>query len=41
MAEIKAYKCESIVISSALLKYNKGELEEIQMSGPAYHGGGK
>ncbi|MEK6264744.1 MAG: NifB/NifX family molybdenum-iron cluster-binding protein [Clostridium sp.] len=40
-AEIKAYKCESIDISSALLKYNKGELEEIQMSGPAYHGGGK
>jgi len=40
-SDIKAYKCESIVISSVLEKYNKGELEEIQMSGPAYHGGGK
>jgi predicted Fe-Mo cluster-binding NifX family protein len=40
-AGIKAYKCGSIIISSVLEKYNKGELEEIQMSGPAYHGGGK
>ncbi|MGH4141046.1 NifB/NifX family molybdenum-iron cluster-binding protein [Clostridium sp.] len=40
-AGIKAYKCESISISAALEKYNKGELEEIKMSGPAYHGGGK
>ena len=38
-AEIKAYKCESIAISSVLEKYNKGELEEIKMSGPAHHGG--
>jgi len=37
-AGIKAYKCGSIAISLALEKYNKGELEEIKMSGPAYHG---
>lgn len=38
-SEIKAYKCENIAISSVLEKYNKGELEEIKMSGPAHHGG--
>jgi len=37
-AGIKAYKCANIVIGSVLEKYNKGELEEIKMSGPAYHG---
>ena len=35
---IKAYKCGNIAISLVLEKYNKGELEEIKMSGPAYHG---
>ncbi|EJO5346768.1 NifB/NifX family molybdenum-iron cluster-binding protein [Clostridium botulinum] len=37
-AGIKAYKCESVAINSAIGKYNKGELEEISMSGPAHHG---
>lgn len=37
-AGIKAYKCSGIAISSVLEKYNKGELEEIKMSGPAHHG---
>ncbi|MGH4141073.1 NifB/NifX family molybdenum-iron cluster-binding protein [Clostridium sp.] len=37
-AGIKAYKCGNIAISSVLEKYNKGELQEIKMSGPAYHG---
>ena len=36
-AEIKAYKCRSIAISLVLEKYNKGELVEIKMSGPANH----
>ena len=36
---IKAYKCEEIAVSKALEKYNNGELQEIKMSGPAYHGG--
>ena len=35
---IKAYKCGNIAISLVLEKYNKGELEEIKMSGPAHHG---
>lgn len=35
---IKAYKCESISITSVIYKYNKGELEQISMSGPAHHG---
>lgn len=34
---IKAYKCGNIAVSSALEKYNKGELEEIKTSGPAHH----
>lgn len=38
-SEIKAYKCDDIAISSVLKKYKNGELEEITMSGPAYHGG--
>ena len=38
---IKAYKCEDIAVSKVLEKYNKGELQEITMSGPAYHGGSK
>lgn len=38
---IKAYKCESIAISSVLKKYNNGELQEINMPGSAYHGGNK
>ncbi|EPY2273917.1 NifB/NifX family molybdenum-iron cluster-binding protein [Clostridium sporogenes] len=37
-AGIKAYKCESVAINSAIDKYNKGELEQISMSGPAHHG---
>ncbi|MGH4125437.1 MAG: NifB/NifX family molybdenum-iron cluster-binding protein [Clostridium sp.] len=37
-AGIKAYKCGTIAISLVLEKYNKDELEEIKMSGPAYHG---
>lgn len=36
---IKSYKCENIAISYVLEKYKKSELEEIKMSGPAYHGG--
>ncbi|MCR1975802.1 NifB/NifX family molybdenum-iron cluster-binding protein [Clostridium sporogenes] len=35
---VKAYKCESISITSVIEKYNKGELEQISMSGPAHHG---
>ncbi len=37
-AGTKAYKCGNIAISSVLEKYNKGELEEIKMFGPAHHG---
>ncbi|AVQ46022.1 NifB/NifX family molybdenum-iron cluster-binding protein [Clostridium botulinum] len=37
-AGVKAYKCESISITSVIEKYNKGELEQISMSGPAHHG---
>ncbi|EDU36549.1 NifB/NifX family molybdenum-iron cluster-binding protein [Clostridium sporogenes] len=37
-AGVKAYKCESISITLVIEKYNKGELEQINMSGPAYHG---
>jgi len=37
-AGIIAYKCENVDISLVLEKYNKSELEEIKMSGPAYHG---
>ena len=40
-AGIKAYKCESLAVSEVLQRYNKGELEEINMSGPAYHGGNR
>ena len=36
-AEIKAYKCENISITSVLEKYNNNELEEINISGPAHH----
>lgn len=36
-AEIKAYKCGNIKISSVLKKYNEGELEEMNISGPAHH----
>jgi predicted Fe-Mo cluster-binding NifX family protein len=35
---IKAYKCGEIAITLVLEKYNKRELEEIKMSGPAHHG---
>lgn len=38
-AEIKAYKCGNIAVNLVLEKYKNGELEEIKMSGPAYHGG--
>lgn len=38
-SEIKAYKCDEIAIISVLEKYKNGEIEEITMSGPAYHGG--
>ncbi|CAM3067294.1 MULTISPECIES: NifB/NifX family molybdenum-iron cluster-binding protein [Clostridium] len=37
-AGVKAYKCESISITSVIEKYNKGEIEQISMSGPAHHG---
>lgn len=37
-AEIKAYKCDSISIESALEKYHKNELEEITIAGKAHHG---
>ncbi|MBW6411205.1 NifB/NifX family molybdenum-iron cluster-binding protein [Clostridium weizhouense] len=37
-AEIKAYKCESISIKSALDKYKNNELEEIQIAGMSHHG---
>ena len=36
-SEIKAYKCDNIVINSVLLKYSKGELEQLKMSGSARH----
>jgi len=36
-AEIKAYKCEDISITSVLEKYNNNELQEINISGPAKH----
>lgn len=36
-AEIKAYKCGNIPISSVLKKYKKGELEEIKIPGPSHH----
>ena len=38
---IKAYKCESMAVSSVLEKYNNGELQEIVMSGSTHHGGNK
>lgn len=38
-AGIKAYKCSDMPINSALDKYNNNELEEINISGPAHHGG--
>ena len=34
---IKAYKCSSIDINSALHKYKNNELEEIKTLGPAHH----
>ena len=37
-AEIKAYKCDTISIKSALEKYNNNELEEIKIAGAAHHG---
>lgn len=36
-AGIKAYKCGNIAISLVLEKFNKGELEEIKISGEAHH----
>ncbi len=36
-AGIKAYKSGNIAISLVLDKYNKGELEEIKISGPSHH----
>ena len=36
-AEIKAYKCEDISITSVLEKYNNNELEEINISSPTHH----
>lgn len=38
-AGIKAYKCSDMPITSVLDKYNNGELKEIDVSGPAHHGG--
>lgn len=35
---IKAYKCKSMLISSAIEKYNNAELPEIKEAGPAHHG---
>ena len=37
-AGIRAYKCGNMATSLVMEKYNNGELEEIKMSGPAYHG---
>ncbi|PRR79601.1 NifB/NifX family molybdenum-iron cluster-binding protein [Clostridium vincentii] len=37
-AEIKTYKCDSILIKDVLDKYNNNELKEIKNSGAAYHG---
>lgn len=39
-AEIKAYKCGNISISSVLDKYNKGELSELKEAGLAHNGMG-
>lgn len=36
---IKAYKCGNIPINSILEKYKNMELKEIELSGPAHHGG--
>jgi predicted Fe-Mo cluster-binding NifX family protein len=38
-AEIKAYKCGNMAVSSVLEKYNKSELEEIKIAGHGYHVG--
>lgn len=37
-AKIKAYKCGSIPINTVLKKYNDGELDELNLAGPAHHG---
>lgn len=39
-AGVKAYKCDNMPISSVIEQYNKGELKEIKIAGPAHHGGG-
>ena len=36
---IKAYKCDAIAVGEVLERYNKDQLQEITMSGPAHHGG--
>lgn len=35
-SEIKAYKCGNIPISSALQKFNNGQLSELKEAGPAH-----
>lgn len=37
-ANIKAYQCDEVSISSVLEKYKKGELTELKMPGRAHHG---
>ena len=36
-AKIKAYKCDSVPINTVLQMYNNGELNEIDLAGPAHH----
>jgi predicted Fe-Mo cluster-binding NifX family protein len=37
-SDIKAYRCDSTSIKSALDKYNNNELQEIKIAGVAHHG---
>lgn len=37
-AKIKAYKCKNLSIQSVLEKFEKNELEEIKLAGPAHNG---
>ncbi|CDF57867.1 NifB/NifX family molybdenum-iron cluster-binding protein [Thermobrachium celere] len=37
-AGIKAYKCNEMRIKEVIDKFKNGELEEINMAGPAHHG---
>lgn len=37
-AGIEAYKCESIIISSVIERFQKGELNKLTRSGPSHQG---